>query len=284
MSSAYKLPSHVAALARDGFAVVRGVFGEGEVARMAASFDALYAQGVARGVSWRHQNFYTRVARDAALGTVVRLVQWPSYVDPVLDAARTDPRMLAILEPLLGRDIKQIINQLHWKPPGAATSEFGYHQDIRFRRPREAYRNPARSFVQTAIAIDPHGRANGGMTFLPGSHGKGELGLGGEGRIMDTSLADGDLAAAGLDPGGLVDLELEPGDVALWTLYVVHGSHPNRSTGDRRLYINGYVAAGDCDRGAWTWRGGAPCPLGPPVLIHYEDVFTRPEPHAVPEG
>jgi ectoine hydroxylase-related dioxygenase (phytanoyl-CoA dioxygenase family) len=275
---------HVERLARDGYAVVRGVFSADEVARMAASFDALYAQGVARGASWRHQNVHVRVARDAALGPVVRLVQWPSYVDPVLDAVRRDPRMFAIVRPLLGDDIKQIINQLHWKPPGAATSEFGYHQDIRFRRPREAYRNPARSFVQTGIAVDPHGRANGGMTFLPGSHRAGELGIGPAGRVMDASLSGDDLAAVGLDPAAAVDLDLAPGDVALWTLFAVHGSHPNRAAIDRRLYINGYVAAADCDRGAWTWRAGAPCELGPPVLIHYDDVFTRPEPHFVEGG
>src|SRR5204863_428742 len=83
------------------------------------------------------------------LGTIVRMVQWPSYEDAVLARLRTDARLFALLEPLLGGDIKQIINQLHWKKPGAA-GEFVFHQDVRFRRPREAYRNLDRSFVQTS--------------------------------------------------------------------------------------------------------------------------------------
>ena len=74
---------------------------------------------------------------------------------------------------------------------------------------------------------------------------------------------------------------VDPGDVALWHLQTVHGSGPNRSAGDRRLYINGYVAAENADRGAWTFRNGKPCPLGDPVLIHYEDLHSRPGPHYV---
>jgi hypothetical protein len=92
-------------------------------------------------------------------------------------------------------------------------------------------------------------------------------------------MAEERLAAAGLDPARLVDLELDPGDVALWNVYTIHGSGPNRSAGDRRFYLNGYVRAADCDRGEWAFRDGAPCPLGRPVLVHYEDLDARPEPH-----
>ena len=44
-------------------------------------------------------------------------------------------------------------------------------------------------------------------------------------------------------------------------------------------YINGYVAADMCDRGEWAFQGGNPCPLGEPQLVHYEDLYIRPEPH-----
>ncbi|MGF1639589.1 MAG: phytanoyl-CoA dioxygenase family protein [Rhodospirillales bacterium] len=263
-----------------GFAVVKGVFAADEVARVAAAFDRLYAQGLRHRRSYRHGNLFFRIAEDARLGRIVRYLQWPSYVDPVLDAIRLDPRMLAIVRPLIGPDVKQIINQLHWKPPGAAAVEFGYHQDIRFRRPRSAYRNPAESYVQTGLAIDPHRIDNGAMVLYPGSHRLGELALG-NGRVMETPLRPDDLIAVGLDPGAAVTLDLDPGDVALWHLYTVHGSGANHSAIDRRLYISGYVRADSCDRGAWTFRDGRPVPLGAPVLIHYEDLHVRPDPHYV---
>lgn len=267
-----------------GFAVVRGVFGAEDVAALRAAFDRHWAEGMARGASWRHGNLFYRLGEDAHLGRVLRLVQWPSYVDPVLARYRTDPRLLAVVAPLIGRDLKQIINQLHWKPPGSAAAEFAYHQDIRFRRPRTAFRNLPDSYVQTGIAVDRHEPANGAMRVYPGSHRLGEIEIpvppGSS--VMDAALADESLRRLGLDPARLVDLELEPGDVALWNVLTIHGSGRNATDGDRRFYLNGYVRASDCDRGEWAFRDGAPRPLGgEPALVHYDALFERPEPHYV---
>jgi ectoine hydroxylase-related dioxygenase (phytanoyl-CoA dioxygenase family) len=264
-----------------GFAVVRGVFAPAEVEELASAFDRVYGQAMTHRASFRHRNVLFRLGQDPKLGRIVRLVQWPAYFEPVLARFRTDRRILEILEPLLGNNLKQIINQMHWKPPGASGVEFGYHQDIRFRRPREAYREPATSYVQTGIAIDAHRRENGAMTILPGSHRLGELAFDAAGRVMDRALSDDDLQTLGIDPSSKIDLILEPGDVALWHLHLIHGSGPNLSSSDRRFYLNGYVVAENCDRGEWAFRNGKPCALGEPQLVHYEDLHTRPEPHYV---
>jgi ectoine hydroxylase-related dioxygenase (phytanoyl-CoA dioxygenase family) len=179
--------------------------------------------------------------------------------------------------------LKQIINQMHWKPPGAAKVEFGYHQDIHFRRPAAAYRDAGNSYVQTMIAVDPQGPGNGGLTVYPGSHKLGPLTFPERGRIMDADLSEADLLALGLDPGKLIHLELAPGDVAVWHLCTIHGSGPNTAPIDRRAYINGYVRAANCDRGEWAWREGTPCALEEPVLVHYEGLFTRPGPFYLEE-
>jgi hypothetical protein len=268
--------------ARDGYAVVRGLFGPAEVAAMAASFDRLYAEGLRLGRSFRHGNLLFRLGDDPQLGRLVRMVQWPSWRDGLLDSVRLDRRFAVLLRPLIGSDLKQIINQLHWKPPGAAKVDFAYHQDSRFRRPATAFRNLAGSYVQTGIAIDPHTRQSGAMRVLPGSHLRGDLGLGGDGPVIDRAMQDDALLQVGLDPAAIVDLVLEPGDLALWSPYLVHGSGVNGTGSDRRLYINGYVAAADCDRGEWAFRSGEPVPLGPePALVHFDALDERPEPHFV---
>lgn len=264
-----------------GYAVVRGVFSEGEVAELRAAFDRIRAQGERFGATFRHGNVLFAFGQDPALGPVLRMAQWPAYFDAVLDKFRLDRRLYEIVRPLLGPDLKQIINQLHWKPPGAAHAEFGYHQDIRFRRPREAFRRPESTYVQTGVAVDPHRRENGAMTLLPGSHRLGEIAFPTNGRVMDTAKSDDALRGVGLDPADVVDLELDPGDVALWGLFTVHGSGPNRSSMDRRFYLNGFVQAASCDRGEWAWRDGQPCALGEPALVHFEDLKRRPEPHYV---
>jgi ectoine hydroxylase-related dioxygenase (phytanoyl-CoA dioxygenase family) len=268
---------------RDGFTVIRGVFDPAEVADLAAAFDAIHLQGKWLRTSYRHQNTLFRISDDARLGKTLRLVQWPSYFDTVLDRCRRDPRLFDLVAPIIGCDIKQIINQMHWKPPGAAQSTFGYHQDIWFRRPRSAYRNTERSYVQMGIAIDPHRANNGAMTFCPGSHKLGELSLSDDRRVMERPMEASDLRQLGIAHEDIVTLNLEPGDVAMWTLFTVHGSGPNIGDTDRRLYINGYVNAADCDRGEWTFRDGESCQLGKPVLVHYEDLHRRPEPHYIDE-
>jgi ectoine hydroxylase-related dioxygenase (phytanoyl-CoA dioxygenase family) len=271
---------YVSAFDRDGYAIIRGFFSPGEIDEIASAADQLHAEGVAHGKSFRHGNLFYDVA--AARGEpVVRMVQWPSYHQLTLNRIRLDERIAEILEPLIGPDLKQIINQVHWKAPGSV-GEFAWHQDSRSRRPASAYRNLASSYVQTGLAIDPHGPQSGGMRFIPASHLRGDLAMDCSKRALGTPLADHTLEEIGLSAADAVDLVLEPGDLALWSPYLVHGSGRNRSDHKRRFYINGYVRAQDCDRGEWAFRGGRPVPLGPePALVHYEELRERPEPHYV---
>ena len=264
-----------------GYAVLPAAFDPAEIAAIAAGFDRHWAMGMSYRTSYRHGNLFYRLGNDPKLGMIVRLVQWPSYGDPGLEQIRRHPRMFEVLEPLLGRDIKQIVNQLHWKPPGAAAADFAFHQDARFRRPPEAYRNLAISYVQTGLAIDRHTRENGCMRVLPGSHLRGALAIPTPAQVLAGPPTDEALRAAGLDPAEALDLELQPGDLVIWSAFLVHGSGANTTAGDRRFYINGYVRAADCDRGEWTFREGQPVGIGMPVLVHYEDLNDHPEPHYV---
>lgn len=264
---------------RDGYAIIRGLFSPAELETIGAAIDQVHAEGVAHGRSFRHGNLFYNVAPGEDGEPLVRMAQWMSYHQPVLNGVRTDPRMARVLAPLIGGDLKQIINQLHWKAPGSR-GDFAWHQDSRFRRPEAAYRNLGTSYVQTGLAIDPHNPETGGMRFIPGSHLHGVLGLDTSAEVLGTEMQDAVLEAAGLSAEDTVDLVLEPGDLALWSPYLVHGSGINRSTHRRRFYINGYVRAEDCDRGEWAFRNGEPVPFGPePALVHYEALRERGEPH-----
>lgn len=269
---------------RDGYAVIRGLFSVEEVEAIAAATDQLRAEGEAHGRSFRHGNLFYNVARGGAGEPLVRMVQWPSYHQPVLNAFRLDLRIAEILEPLLGTELKQIINQVHWKAPGSL-GDFAWHQDSRSRRPPSAYRNLGTSYVQTGLAIDPHHPGSGGLRFIRGSHLKGDLGMDCSRKALGTAPTDAALEEVGLDVADVVNLVMAPGDFAIWSPYLVHCSGNNRSNHKRRFYINGYVRAADCDRGEWAFRTGQPVPLGPePALVHYENLRQCPEPHYVDEA
>jgi hypothetical protein len=265
---------------REGYAVVRGFFAADEIEKIGGAMDQLYAEGVAHGRCFRHGNLFYNVARSDDGGVpLVRMVQWPSYHQRVLNRVRLDLRFAELLEPLIGNDLKQIINQVHWKAPGSL-GDFAWHQDSRSRRPPSAYRNLATSYVQIGLAIDPHNAASGCMRFIPRSHLGGDLDMDCSKHSLGAAMTDAALEAVGLSASAAVDLVLESGDLALWSPYLVHGSGQNRSSHRRRFYINGYVRAGDCDRGEWAFRNGHPVPLGPvPALVHYEELGERPEPH-----
>ena len=266
---------------RDGYSIVRGFFDAAEIEEIAATLNQLHAEGVAHGRCFRHGNLFYNVTRADAGEPLVRLVQWPSYHQPVLNRVRLDPRFADLLEPLIGRDLKQIINQVHWKAPGTL-GDFAWHQDSRSRRPPDAFRNLATSYVQTGLAIDPHRPESGCMRFIPRSHLRGDLGMDCSKKALGTAMSDTALAAVGLSPANAVDLLLEPGDLALWSPHLVHGSSTNRSDHKRRLYINGYVRAADCDRGEWAFRDGEPVPFGAtPAIVHFEELRERPGPHYV---
>src|SRR5439155_7038663 len=189
--------------------------------------DQIYDEGVANGRSFRHGNFFYNVANGTDGEAVVRMVQWPSYHQPVLNRVRLDTRFANLLEPLIGSDLKQIINQVHWKAPGSL-ADFAWHQDSKSRRPASAYRNLATSYVQTGLAIDPHTPEAGSLRFIPASHLRGDLLMGRSKHSLGAAMTDSALEAVGLSASEGVDLVLEPGDLALWSPYLVHGSGTNR--------------------------------------------------------
>ena len=136
--------------------------------------------------------------------------------------------------------------------------------------------------MQTGLALDPHTPESGCLRFIPGSHLRGDLQMDCSTHSLGVAMKDAALEAVGLSADDAIDVLLEPGDLAVWSPYLVHGSGTNRSGHKRRFYINGYVRADDCDRGEWAFRNGKPVPFGPkPALVHYEELLQRPGPHYV---
>lgn len=255
---------HIRQYWQDGYTIVRNVFTEAELNQMRTACDRWKFTGDLLGRTWRKQNTIIWVDEDPDMGTTVRGMQWPSYHDAVMDKFRTDPRMLRIIEPLIGNSIKQIINQVHWKRPGSRTS-WPLHRDVRSRRPSSDFFDLFESWVQTGIAIDPHLKDNGAMQVVPGSH-----------RDIDHDPEDTSvwMAPQYADDERIKDMVLEPGDVALWNAYTVHGGGFNITKYlDRRLYINGFIKADKCKRGEWAWKEGRTCELyGEPALIQFDQV------------
>lgn len=267
----------------DGYAIIRGFFDPQEAAELKAKSDELYAIGIQHPVTYRHGNLAYEILPEKHFGKRY-LIQayWFAWAARFYDELRSRHQYLDVLRPVLGDDIKQVTQQIHWKPPGARISGYRFHQDLMFREAKHAYEDVVRDTVTIGVAIDPATKDNGCLRVVPGSHKLGYLGLSdnGSGSIMKGLTLEDELVGVGIDPGSIVDVELEPGDAVIWGLLTVHGSLPNESNNDRAFALSSYVRGDTSNRGEWAFRGGVPQLLGDaPQLCKNEKLFDNLEPH-----
>ena len=270
----------VAQLDTDGYAIVRGFLTPSQTAEISAETDRIYQQGLKHHATYRDKNLLFEVLNDPkANRRVVLQAHWTAWLSPLMEQMRRSEQYFSVLRPFLGADIKQISQQIHWKPPGAKYTFYRFHQDARFRQGNVKDFSYLQSTVTTGLAIDRQTVDNGALRIIPASHRLGYLGLSDDGPIMVGQTQDEELRRAGLDPSTIVTCEMEPGDLLLWTLFTVHGSAPNLSDYDRRFMINSYVRASDSERGEWAFRSGVSTPLGAePQVCKYEQLREKPGP------
>lgn len=281
LSRAITNTDHVDHYWEHGYAVVRGVFSREEMKDIQAESRRVHELAMQHHATYRNKNVLYEILPESYAGQrYVLQAHWIAWVSPLFERLRRDPRVLAVMEPLLGPDIKQVAQQIHWKPPGAANrTGYRFHQDLRFRESKDAFRDLMTSYINTGLAIDQATSENGCLQVFADSHKLGYLGLSDDGPIMKGTTQSDELVKAGLEPAKVIDLELEPGDLALWGLLTVHGSKANYSPHDRAFEIQSYVRAPSSDRGEWAFRGGESVPLGAePVLCKYEQLHEKPGP------
>jgi len=281
MTTPHSRPAHVDHYWEHGYAVVRGVFPGDEMQAIQAETRRLYAEALKHHATWRHQNLLFEILPESYAGQrCVLQAHWVAWISPLFEKIRRDPRVVAVMEPLLGTDIRQVAQQIHWKPPGAMRrSGYRFHQDLRFRDRLDVYEDLMTSYINTGLAIDPATTGNGCLQVFSNSHQRGYLGLSDDGPIMKGTTQAGELQAAGLDPARVVNLELEPGELALWGLLTVRGSNANQSQHDRAFAIQSYVRASTSQRGEWAFRDGQSMPLGAePEVCKYEQLREKPGP------
>ncbi|MEQ8442817.1 MAG: phytanoyl-CoA dioxygenase family protein [Alphaproteobacteria bacterium] len=264
----------------NGYAILRGFVGGDDLTRLRQETAGVRDAGLQHHKTYRDGNLAFEILPEEDFGTrYILQAYWFSWINAWFEEFRRSERYRALLTPLLGPDIKQMAQQIHWKPPGARITGFRYHQDIRFRKETDHLSDPIRDSLTVGVAIDPCTIRNGCLRVFPGSHKMGYLGLSddGSGVIMTGLTAEEELRMSGLDPGSAIDVELAPGDAVIWGLMTVHGSLPNESDMDRAFSISSYVrASASPNRGEWAFRNGVSTPLGDhPVLCKDDGLLTR---------
>jgi ectoine hydroxylase-related dioxygenase (phytanoyl-CoA dioxygenase family) len=144
-----------------------------------------------------------------------------------------DLRLVDVASAIYGEPARLFKDKLIFNRPGARG--YDLHQDY------ISWPDFPKSFITVAVAIDASGPGNGCTEVFAGAHRQGYL-----------SPLDGDYHQVPLekmDGFARVDLELEPGDVAIFGGFTPHRSAPNRSKQWRRLLYLSFNAdsdGGDC--------------------------------------
>ena len=161
------------------------------------------------------------------------------------------PALLDAVSDFLGPDLLLWSCSFVIKEPRSA-GHYTWHQDATYWGLEPAVG------LTAWLALGDVGPHNGGMRFVPGSHGQGQL-------PHANTFADDVMLPRGLQIVGLagqdtaVDVVLASGQVSLHTVYTAHASGPNASPGHRigcsMVFIPTHVRHGGGRESAMLVRG-----------------------------
>ena len=199
-----------------GYDFPHRVLSGAEAAECAARYDGFQAK--AREILGAEQRFKMHL-----------LVKW-------LDDIVHHPAILDRIEALIGPDILCWSSDFFVKKardPGFVS----FHQDTTY-----AGLAPFDGIVNCWLALTPSRVFNGCLCVVPGTHKLGQLAhVNTHGK--DDMLFFGQQAQLAFDEADIVPMELEPGEMSLHHMAIVHGSRPNPSDTPRMGVVMRYISA-----------------------------------------
>lgn len=211
---------------RDGFLIVRSVFNEDEMKALADESESL-------------------LERKDLIDTSNIRCRWQNHCgtsdctfdcfDPVTDIGPVakyfaySPRLFAILKDLYAEEAYLFKDKMIFKR--ANIPGYALHQDF------IGWDSFPESFLTVIVAIDQTNTENGATEVFPGYHLSGYM-----------SPRDGEyheLPVSAIDESKGVILNLEPGDIAIFSGFTPHRSGPNLSDRPRRQLYLSYNSASD---------------------------------------
>lgn len=159
--------------------------------------------------------------------------QKPHLLLPWLNDLVRHPRILDAVEDVLGPDLFCWGSGFFWKP-ARDPAYISWHQDA-------TYWGLSSPDVVTAwLALTPSTVASGCMRVVPGSQHR-QLAHA-DTFAADNLLSRGQEIAVEVDEDAAVDIMLDPGEMSLHHVLIVHGSKPNRADHPRIGYAIRYVS------------------------------------------
>ena len=218
----------IAAFGRDGFVVVRGLFGVAAVADIAAWTDDLQARPETPGKWMKYFDGSLTRPGQRLLNRVENFCPYHAGFDGLLRRGALPERVaeLFVAPAVLFKE------KINFKLPGG--DGFEAHQDV--QAGWDAY---APRHITALVGIDAATVENGCLEVAAGHHRRGIIGA------SWTPLAGDDLAGVAFEA-----VPTEPGDAVFFESFTPHRSEPNLTDAPRRVLYVTYNALSDGDHRA----------------------------------
>lgn len=201
---------------RDGYFVLRGLFGPGEMRTISGWVDELASAAEVRGTIMK---YYEDDPANPGGRILNRIENFVPYHEGFHRIAAHGPLVDRVSE-LFGEEACLFKDKINFKLPGG--SGFEAHQDI-----QAGWDRYTDTFISVSVAVDETTIENGCLELAAGHHRNGLIG-----RMLEPLSGD-ELNAVTFEP-----VLQAPGDVVLFDAYTPHRSAQNTSKRARRnLYL-----------------------------------------------
>ena len=214
----------------EGYVIVQDVVEQATLLRMKEVLANLVEKS--RNVT-SHDDVFDLEPGHSATSPKVRRIKKPHVVNHVFNDFMKTPKFVAILQDLLGENVRLHGSKLNLKAPHFG-SPVEWHQDWAF------YPHSNDDILAAGVMLDDTTEENGAMYVIPGSH---------QGPTHDHHGADGHFCGA-MDPdkcavdfSRAVPCEGPAGSVSFHHVRAIHGSAQNTSQRSRGLLLYEFAAA-----------------------------------------
>jgi ectoine hydroxylase-related dioxygenase (phytanoyl-CoA dioxygenase family) len=159
-----------------------------------------------------------------------------------------NPKILDVIENLIGPNIQLHHTKLNLKPPSSREARFEWHQDYPF------FPHTNFDLLAVMIYIDESTEENGCLTIVPGSHKWGPRNhLFAKDGAFSSQLEDKSVVE---DPAGWLKVPVPAGGMEVHHCNMLHSSTANRGTKPRSAMVIQYRAADNVALGGNTSNAG----------------------------
>jgi phytanoyl-CoA hydroxylase len=238
-------PSEQKAFYEDqGYLVCPQLLDETELGTLRAALAEVLVE--AEGLSTSNEKFSVTQSDDGAWS--VRRIFNPTIHHPAFHDLVFNPKILDVVENLIGPDIQLHHTKLNLKPPSNREARFEWHQDYPF------FPHTNFDLLAVMIYLDDSTEENGCLTIIPGSHKWGPRNhLFAKDGAFSSQLEDKSILES---RAPWLKVPVPAGGMELHHCNMLHSSTANRGTKPRSALVIQYRAADNAELGGSKDRIG----------------------------